>query len=349
MTVRIRVLAYDGCLGTELFGFSEGLMLANHLVRNDSKGRKPPPFDVQIVSVGPTAPVGATGIAIHGAKGFPAKADLLVIPGFDFAGRADMNARLTGLRRETGAIAQAFARGIPVASICVGAFLLGEAGLLKGRQATTAWMFAGLLAKRYPEADVSPTSLLVEDDKVITTGAFSAAFDLVLEIVSRFAGERIARQLGKMALLATARSSQLPYVDRALVPRSPHRFADDVQKWLLRHLSKPYDLDRLASALHVSSRTLLRRFKAETGQSPLSFLQQARVEKAKLLLETTRLALGEILELVGYRDESTFRTLFVRSVGVSPAAYRRQFQQKMRRIKTLPGKDRRSSRAPRRS
>jgi transcriptional regulator GlxA family with amidase domain len=122
------------------------------------------------------------------------------------------------------------------------------------------------------------------------------------------------------------RSSQSPFVDETLVPVSHARFSDDVRGWLRHHLAEPYQLDRLAAAVHVSSRTLLRRFRAETGESPLTYLQRTRIAAAKRLLETSDLSVDAILGHVGYHDAATFRRLFAGLVGMTPSQYRRLFR-----------------------
>ncbi|WP_156112217.1 helix-turn-helix domain-containing protein, partial [Prescottella defluvii] len=126
--------------------------------------------------------------------------------------------------------------------------------------------------------------------------------------------------------VAENRSSQAPYIVESMLPRRDGQFVEEVGRWLVDHLADPYDLPRLAAAFHVSTRTMLRRFGAEAGESPLSFLRRARVRAAKRLLETTDRPLEEIVHLVGYRDTGTFRRLFADQVGTTAADYRRRFR-----------------------
>lgn len=324
MTLRVAVLAYDGCLAAELFGFAETLLLANRIAAA-LDGDAAPPFDIRIVTVGGSAVRSAGGAGLV-AAGRLRKADLLVVPGFDFGRLRDLDDKLAGWHAEIGLIARAFKRGMPVASICVGAFLLGAAGVLDGRRAATAWLFAAELQKRYPAAQVQPTALLIDDGGVTTTGAFTAAFDLALSLSRQTAGAKISGRLRKLALLAQERTSQLPFVDRDMLPGRSGSFASQVQQWLARRVAEPYDLGRLAAQFHVSARTMLRRFKAETGQTPLDCLHDLRIGKAKALLENTGRSVAQIGLQVGYQDESSFRVLFARHVGMTPASYRRQFR-----------------------
>ncbi|HUG25940.1 helix-turn-helix domain-containing protein [Piscinibacter sp.] len=133
----------------------------------------------------------------------------------------------------------------------------------------------------------------------------------------------MARACANIALVRSGRGSQQPYVDPGLIPNDRKSLSGQVNQWLLTRLAEPYDLQRLASAFHVSTRTLLRRYKSETGASPLAWLQQSRVEKAKHLLQSSALSLGQIVDRVGYGDVATFSRLFLRLAGESPARYRR--------------------------
>lgn len=319
----MRVLAFPGCYGSEVFGVADVLAVANQVAL--ALGRADtPPFDVAVVS--PRRSVRAVGGTAIGVRPMPADADVLVVPGFELVPDQDLDDRLSTLRQEVDVVAHRAGSGTPVASVCVGAFLLGEAGLLDDRRATTSWLFARALADRHPRALVDPRALVVRDGPVTTTAAFSAATDLALALVRDRCGHGVARMTSRVTLVPDGRTSQAPYRDDALVTPRGHRFADDVMRWLDDHLDEPYRLAQLAGAFHVSSRTLLRRFGEEAGESPLAYLQRARVARAKELLETTDLRLGEVTSAVGYLDPGTFRRLFVECVGVSPADYRRQFR-----------------------
>ncbi|WP_430331275.1 GlxA family transcriptional regulator [Rhodococcus sp. ACT016] len=321
--MRIGILAYEGCLAAEIFLFSDILLVANRVARH--AGAAQDPFVVSVIAASAT-PVRAAGGFPIGAELSHPDFDLLVVPGFELVPSEDPDDRLRVWRRETEYLAAAAARGTEIASVCVGAFLLGEAGLLDGRRCTTSWLFAAELGRRYPAATVDGDSLVVRDGPVTTTAAFSAALDLATAVTRAHLGDGVARATARITLVAENRTSQAPYVVDAMLPRGHGPFAEDVGRWLVEHLAEPYDLTRLAEAFHVSTRTMLRRFRADTGQSPLAFLRRARVRAAKSLLETTDRPLAQIAELVGYRDAGTFRRLFLAQVGMSTAQYRRQFR-----------------------
>lgn len=321
--MRVSILAYDGCLAAEIFGLADVLLIANRMARF-RRPRDPEPFEVTVIGARGGSVEAAGGVAL-GVQAPPPACDLLVVPAFDLASLAELDRVLGALGPEIAFIARAARRG-PVAAVCGGAFLLGEAGLLAGRRATTAWAFAPELARRHPAGQVELDAMLVRDGPITTTGAFSAAHDLAQDLVRERAGEGLARALGKFTLLDGARSSQAPYLDARMLARPREAFSQGVIRWLQHRLAEPYSLERLAGAFHVSSRTLLRRFKAETGRTPLEQLQDLRVGRAKQLLESTDLSLAQVAEQIGYLDLSTFARLFARKADLTPAAYRRRFR-----------------------
>lgn len=321
--MRVSILAYDGCLAAEIFGLADVLLIANRIARLQQP-RDAEPFQVTVIGVRGDSVQAAGGVRLGVQAPHPA-CDLLVAPAFDVAGLADIGRVLGGLGPEIAFLARAASRG-PVAAVCGGAFLLGEAGLLAGRRATTAWAFAPELARRYPTALIDLDAMLVRDGPVTTTGAFSAAHDLAQELVRERAGDDLARALGKFTLLDGARASQAPYLDARMLAGPREGFSQGIIRWLEARLAEPYSLERLAAAFHVSSRTLLRRFKAETGRTPLEQLQDLRIGRAKHLLESTDLGLAQVAEQIGYLDLSTFSRLFARMADLTPSAYRRRFR-----------------------
>lgn len=324
-TIRIAVLAYEGCMGMEVFGLCDTLLVANR-VAHVLEGLTHPLFDLSVISLAGADVRVAGGLRIGTARPARRRPDLLVIPGMELSERAGCMQPLLRLAPEVAYVARTFAKGTPVAAVCVGAFVLGEAGLLDGRRATTSWLFAADLARRFPAAQVDASALLVDDGGVTTSGSFSATFDLAMHLIRKSASPKVQRTVARMALLDERRDSQAPYIDTRMLARPAGAFGTSVAAWLEQRLAEPYDLTALAAAFHVSARTLLRRFKEETGMSPLSHLQQARIGRAKHLLESTGQSVAQVTERVGYGDVATFGTLFKRIAGQSPAQYRRRFK-----------------------
>jgi transcriptional regulator GlxA family with amidase domain len=322
--VHVGVLAYHGCLGTEVFGIADLLMLANRIAAAVG-GATDDLFRVTAAARGTSCVTTAGGLGLRAVR-WHKSFDALVVPGFELGSPRHIDRALARWHPEVAYIASAAEAGIPVASVCIGAFLLGEAGLLDGRRATTSWLFAEQLQRRYSRTTVDADLMIVSDGPVTTTAAFSAVHDLALRIIRTHAGDDLARHVARLALVADNRNSQAPYIDDALLEPGDDPFARPVKRWLADRLSEPYDLVALARAFHVSTRTMLRRFGSETGQSPLDFLQQARVDTAKRLLESPDHTVTSAMRHVGYTDPSAFRRLFIARAGMTPATYRRQFR-----------------------
>ncbi|MFI6051156.1 GlxA family transcriptional regulator [Streptomyces violascens] len=316
--LRIGVLAYPGCFASEVFGVPDLLTMASHVAGPGRAG-----YEVSIVS--PRRRVTASGGA-ELAVSPPREVDVLVVPGFELAPGLDLDAKLAALTPEVAVIRSHADAGNVVVSICVGAFLLAEAGLLDGRRATTCWLLADELAQRCPGADVRPERLVVTDKGVTTTAAFSAMYDFALGLIRECSGADVARTTARVALLDDARSSQTPYVDVGLLPQPGSDFSRRVMRRLDQNLAERYDLAALSDTFNVSTRTLLRRFAGETGQSPLEYLQLSRVRRARHLLETTDRTVAGIAAAVGYRDPGTFAALFARHTGQRPRDYRAAFR-----------------------
>ena len=321
----VAALLYDGCFASEAFTLVDLLHIGNHASRRVHPER-PVPFDLQVVGAHKGEIVTATGqsIPVDAPRRSP---DVLVVPGFDLLPMEGLVGRLAAREAELSMLRHRRRAGGRVASICVGAFLLGSAGLLDGRRATTAWLFAERLAAMFPAVSVDASAVVVEDGGVTTTAAFSAAADLAQVLLLRHAGSEVARLASRITLTAQRRTSQTPFVDRSLLGPAPSTsFADAVHGWLAEHLDEPFDLGRLARDLHVSTRSILRRFGHEAGTSPLQYLQRLRVERAKRLLESTDLRLYEIAAQVGYVDQAAFRKVFRAHTATSPSGYRQRFR-----------------------
>ena len=214
---------------------------------------------------------------------------------------------------------------VRMASNCTGAFLLAEAGLLDGREATTHWGFSEQFRRRYPKVDLHPEKLITVNEPIACAGGGMAWWDLGIYLVERYAGTRTARELAKAFVIDAGRTSQAPY--SALQARRYHsdRSILQLQEWLDQHYSQPVTLQTLAALSELTERSLIRRFKAATGDTPTSYLQVLRIESARQHLEQSRLSVDEITRRVGYEDVSSFSRLFRKHTGLAPGAYRSRF------------------------
>ena len=249
--------------------------MATHVA--DADLDQAPAYDVTVASPRRRV-IAAGGLAITTAA--VGEVDVLIVPGFEFTQRLDHARTLAALAIEVETIRRLHSAGVAIVSICVGAFLLGEAGLLDGRDSTTSWLFADELARRHPTTRVHADRLVVTDRGITTTAAFSAMYDFALGLVREHHGPDIARATARIALVDDARSTQTPYVDVDLLPTTGAGFSRSVQRWLDQRLGHRYDLGALSEAFNISTRTMLRRFGEETGETPLGYLQQSRIRRA---------------------------------------------------------------------
>ncbi|NWD77958.1 helix-turn-helix domain-containing protein [Pseudomonas gingeri] len=283
-----------------------------------------PPFEVLCASLEGTDVTawGGQTLRVNRSIEAIARTDLVLIPGFLFT----LKDALPTFAGYGPWLRQQHRQGAVVASMCTAAFLLAETGLLDGARATTHWAFAELFRRRYAKADLDEAQMLCEDNRLITSGGASAAMDLLLFLVRRFASLDLARKCGKYLLVDNVRTQQAAYATWS----APKLHGDEeivrVQDWLEEHFQQPLLIDHVAQQFAFGVRNFKRRFKEATGYPPLLYLQTLRLERAKYLLESTRMSVGNITNAVGYEDSNSFRRLFQQRVGLLPAAYRKQFQ-----------------------
>ncbi|MFV2091940.1 MAG: GlxA family transcriptional regulator, partial [Hyphomicrobiales bacterium] len=215
--------------------------------------------------------------------------------------------------------------GAILCSVCAGAFWLGHAGLLRGRVATTHWALAGEMQASFPATCVDADAILIDDGDIITAGGVMAWVDLGLHIIRLTAGATIMAQTARHFLVDPGARDQRAY--RAFRPARSHGDAAilRVQNWLETHYGEPLSAVALAARANLSARTFLRRFKARTGFTPVAYIQNLRIERARGLLERTSKPVTDIAWSVGYRDVSAFGRVFHHLTGITPGDYRRRF------------------------
>lgn len=261
------------------------------------------------------------GLSLDPAYGLEdlVRADTVIVPAASPAAAADRAPLLDALRA-------AHARGARIVSICTGAFLLAEAGLLDGRRATTHWMHADRLAQQFPAVEVDPDVLFVEDGRIFTSAGTAAGIDLCLHLVRQDFGSEVANAVARRMVVPPQRDGgQAQYVDRPLPVCESDSLAL-VLDWALAHLDEPLTVRDLARQASVSERTLIRRFQAATRTTPLQWLLAQRVRRARHLLESTGEPVERVAELAGFGTAANLRQHFTRAVGVAPAGYRRTFR-----------------------
>ncbi len=217
-------------------------------------------------------------------------------------------------------------RGSHIATICSGAFVLAETGLLDGKTATTHWGFAEQFKKRYPQIELKLERLITDEGTLFCSGGYNAGIDLSLYLVEKYCGHEVALQSSKSMISDIGRTTQAPYCMYQFRKDHSDEQILPIQEWIEKNFNQNFNYDRLARRNGMSRRTMERRFKNATGETPLTYQQSIRVEVAKRLLENESRSFDEITYQVGYEDSSTFRKIFSKQTGLVPTEYRKKFQ-----------------------
>ena len=246
------------------------------------------------------------------------QADTVVVPGvYDLDSGADEGA--------LDAIRAAWAAGARLVSICSGAFVLAQTGLLDGRRATTHWRGAAEFSRRFPAVELDPAVLFVDEGRIVTSAGASAGMDMCLHLIARDHGQAVAAYSARLAVAPLQRDGG----QAQFIPHDPPRTADSLAAlldWILANLDKRLDVDTLAARAVTSPRTFARRFRRQTGTTPLQWILAARIGRARERLEIGDEPIEEVARAAGFEASVTFRTRFQQIVGISPAAYRRRFR-----------------------
>jgi transcriptional regulator GlxA family with amidase domain len=281
-----------------------------------------PSFDFAVCSERPGTPVPTMmGFTLTTEHGFDrlAEADLIVVP----ASRPREAVIPASLVRELRAADE---RGAWILSLCSGAFTLAKAGLLDGRRATTHWLNAEELATGFPEVEVELDVLYVEDGNIITSAGTAAGIDASLHLVRKELGARVAATIARRMVVPPQRDGgQRQYVE-APIPVVEADSLQPVLEWALEHLTDDLSVQSLARRAMMSERTFARRFRAETGATPHTWVTAQRVLLARRLLEDTDASIEQIAARTGLGTAAILRHHFTRLVGNTPQSYRRNFR-----------------------
>ncbi len=317
MAHRVAVLALDAVIGYDM-------TIPPTIFREATDRNGEPLYDVRICGLD-RSPVrvgsGYTMVPDHDAS-ILAEADTVVIPGT----RVEGPRRHGTMPAEIAAALAAVPSHARIMSICTGAFVLGAAGILDGRPATTHWAHADEFRRLYPKVSLNENVLFVDDGDVLTSAGLGAGVDLCLHVVRRDHGTEVANRAARYCVVPPWREGgQSQYIDRH-VPDEGSEGTAPTRAWALDRLDTPLDLAALAAHARMSVRTFSRRFRAETGMSPGSWLTRQRVEHARHLLETTDLSVDAVAARAGLGTGASLRQHMRAALGVSPLAYRKTFR-----------------------
>jgi transcriptional regulator GlxA family with amidase domain len=310
---RVAALCLDGLVAFDLTAATQVFLAA-------STEAGTPLYEVSCCSPGGAEVTTTTGFALRPPRdlGSLPAADTVVVPGYFAVLDRPPEPAIEALR-------VAAARGARVISVCTGAFALAHAGLLDGRRATTHWAHAEQLGTLFPRVEVEPGSLYVDEGDVMTSAGLSAGIDLALHVVRKdfgaAAGERVAR---RMVAAPHREGGQAQFIKRPALEESGSLEA--TRRWAAERLAQPLDVAAMARHAGVSPRTFARRFRAETGTTPLRWLLAQRVLEARRLLEESDLPIDDVAWRAGFGTAASLREHFRRATATTPTAYRRSFR-----------------------
>ncbi|AWA39001.1 AraC family transcriptional regulator [Pseudomonas fluorescens] len=245
--------------------------------------------------------------------------DLLLVPGGPGAYNEKPPPLLAWLQ---GAVTRVGQYG----SICTGAFVLGHAGLLDGYRVTTHWNYTERLIKGFPKANVATDQIFIEDRNLITSGGVTAGIDMALAVVARDHGKKIAQDVAKVLLVVMKRQGGQAQFSPLMAAVAPQETPiTRVQNHVLEHLEEAFTVERMASLANMSARHFARVFAREVNMTPMEFLQSARIDCARNLLETSDLPLKTVAYKSGFGSVRHMRFLFGEKLGLTPTQYREQF------------------------
>jgi transcriptional regulator GlxA family with amidase domain len=313
---RVLIAAFPKVQTLDVLGPAEVFETANQL-----SGK--PEYEVHVVAT-ESGPLRTSSVALYAdvaVKDAAGPVDTLLV-----AGGRGVNAAVDD-ERLVAWLAAAARRSRRVASVCTGAFLLARAGLLDGRRATTHWASCAELTSRHPKVSVERDPIYVRDGNLITSAGVTAGMDLALALVEEDLGRELALKVARWLVMFVKRpggqaqfSAQLA---AQMAEREPLR---ELQAWLPDHLDEDLSVPALASRACMSERNFARAFRDETGMTPAAYVESARVERARIALESGELGVETIARQSGFGTVETMRRAFRRRVGVSPASYRSRFR-----------------------
>jgi transcriptional regulator GlxA family with amidase domain len=281
-----------------------------------------PLYRVRVCSVTPTVALSHLSLVVPNRLTVLRRADTIIVPGVDDLRRPVPPQIVRCLR-------QALDRGMRVASICTGAFLLARTGALDGRRATTHWAAAAHLASRFPRVTVDPNVLYVDQGAVLTSAGAAAGMDLCLHLVRRDFGAAAAARVARAAVMPLERTGGQAQFIVHEIPETGHATFGPLLEWIEQHLDHDLSLAALAGQAGMSTRTLSRRFQEHVGTTPGEWVTRARLRQAQRFLETTDLSIEQVAQAAGFGAPTVMRERFRAVMGTSPIAYRQAFRSRL--------------------
>ncbi len=314
---RVVFVAFEGIQSLDLTGPWEVLDTADRLLGPDSG------YELVLASCSGAPIRSSSGLALGVERELASVVglDTLLVPGgHGTRGAMADQGTITGIRRLAGLARR-------TAGVCTGAMLLAEAGLLEGRRAVTHWAYCDQFAERYPGVTVEPDAIFVRDGQIITSAGVTAGIDLALALVEEDHGRELALEVARwLVVFAQRPGGQSQFSVQLSHPAAATPSLQDLQSWIAEHLADDLCVGELAARVHLSERQLSRRFRGELGASPADYVEQARVERARALLERSDDGLEQVAGACGFASAEVLRRAFQRRLGTPPRSYRDRFR-----------------------
>jgi transcriptional regulator GlxA family with amidase domain len=318
---RVAILLYPGVQSLDVTGPLEVFHGAGRLIR--ARGREERPYEVRLVASDPGPLRSSSGLTIVAdcTLGRAGEIDTLIVPGG--SGRREL-ARDRALRAW---LIRAAGRSRRIASVCTGAFLLADAGLLEGRRVTTHWAFAEELARLHPEVEVDADPIFIRDGSLWTSAGVTAGMDLALAMVEQDLDREIALEIARALVMFLRRPGSQSQFSATLTAQQPRREPlRELQRLVVEDVAGDHSIEAMAARTHMSARHFARAFRAETGVTPARYVERVRLEAARRRLEEGSEPVAAIAAACGFGTAETMRRVFIRVLRLGPAEYRRRFQ-----------------------
>lgn len=282
-----------------------------------------PIFEVLLTGSVPEVPLnqGTFTVKVDVLLEAAGQADLVIIPAIS----GDIQTSLSANRDLIPWIQQQYKAGAAVASLCIGAFLLADTGLLNGRKCSTHWIHADDFREMFPEVELVDDRIITEEDGLYSSGGASSYWNLLLYLIEKYTDREMALRASKFFAIEIDRQTQSPFIMFNGQKKHKDESIREVQHFIEQNVSEKISVDGLATRFAIGKRHLERRFKKATHNTPLEYIQRVKIEAAKKLLESGVMNVNEVMYEVGYVDLKAFRTVFKKITGLSPAAYRNKF------------------------
>ena len=318
--ITVSILALKNAVLASIADARYVFTMANEFLR---QANKPPLFKVQLIGVSKEIVLqdGLFSIRPDLSMDEGKDANLIIIPSLS----GDMKSSVYLNKDYVGWIADQYKNGTEIASLCTGAFLLAYAGLLRGKQCTTHWLYANELKHIYPSIKVVDEKMITDQHGLYSSGGSNAYWNLLLHLVEKYSGREMAIRLAKYFVIDLNRNIQSPFIIFDGLKDHEDELIKKIQEKIERSYKLKLTIDQLADEFNMSRRTFERRFKKATRNTVTEYIQRVKVEAAKKQLELGRKSVSEVMNDVGYVDIQTFRSVFKRITGMTLVDYRNKY------------------------